>query len=139
MILLFLVVWAVDSFLLNRTTFLASSIPLSVRVLLGISLVGAGGYLGWSAHESLFGDESGSKRLLDSGVFGICRHPLYLGVVVSLLGLSVTTLSLASMAVLTVFFLLYDRFASFEETKLLQAFGEEYREYQRRVPKWFLR
>jgi protein-S-isoprenylcysteine O-methyltransferase Ste14 len=43
------------------------------------------------------------------------------------------------MAVLTVFFLLYDRFASFEETKLLQAFGEEYREYQRRVPKWFLR
>ena len=139
MILLFLVVWAVDSFLLKRTTFLASSIPLLGRVFLGILLVGVGGYLGWSAHESLFGDESGSKRLLDSGVFGICRHPLYLGVVVSLLGLSVTTLSLASMTVLTVFFLVYDRFASFEEMKLLQVFGEEYREYQRRVQKWFLR
>ncbi len=139
MILLFLLVWAVDSFLLDLTTFLASSIPLSVCVLLGIPLVGAGGYLGWSAHESLFGDESGPKRLLDSGVFGICRHPLYLGILVSLLGLSVTTLSLASMAVLTVFFLVYDRFASFEETKLLQEFGEEYREYQRRVPKWLIR
>ena len=139
MILLFLVVWAVDSFLLKRTTFLASSIPLLVRVLLGVLLIGGGGYLGWSAHELLFGEEGDPRRLLDSGVFGISRHPLYLGVVVSLLGLSVSTVSLASMAVLTVFFLVYDRFASYEERQLLTAFGEEYREYRRRVPKWILR
>lgn len=138
MMLLFLAVWAVDSFLLNRTTFLAPSIPLPMRVLLGVCLFGAGGYMGWSAHELLFGKEGGHRRLLDSGVFGLCRHPLYLGVLVSFLGFSVSTLSLASMAVLFVFFLTYDRFASYEERQLLREFGDEYREYRRRVPKWLL-
>jgi len=138
MMLLFLAVWVVDSFLFNRTTFLAPSVPLPVRTLLGACLFGAGGYMGWSAHEMLFGEKGDPKRLMDSGVFGLCRHPLYLGVLASFLGLSVSTLSLASMAVLAVFILVYDRFASYEERLLLEAFGEEYREYQRRVPKWLL-
>lgn len=138
MMLLFIAVWAVDSFLFNQTTFLAPSVPLPVRALLGVCLFGAGGYMGWSAHEMLFGERVSPRRLLDSGVFGLCRHPLYLGVLVSFLGLSLSTLSLASVAVLAVFFLLYDRFASYEERRLLEAFGEEYREYQRRVPKWLL-
>lgn len=138
MMILFIAVWAADSFLFKWTTFLAPSVPLPVRALLCTCLFGAGGYMGWSAHEMLFGKRGSPGRLLDSGVFGLCRHPLYLGVLVSFLGLSMSTLSLAPMAILAMFFLIYDRFASYEERMLLEAFGEEYREYQRRVPKWLL-
>ncbi len=135
MILVILAVWGLDSFIVSWTTFLSGSMPFPVRLLIGLVLVVFGGYMAWSSHETIFGGD-GPPVLVDSGVFGLCRHPMYLGVISILLGLSFVTFSIAAFALLVVFFALYDRFTSYEEERLIEMFGEDYREYQRRVPKW---
>lgn len=99
MILLFLVVWSLDSLFYNWSTFLASTVPFPIRLLLGVGLVVVGGYLGGSAHKAIFGEECESPVLVDSGVFGLCRHPMYLGIVMFLLVFNVSTFSLASLVV----------------------------------------
>ena len=138
MIPVILVVWGLDSFILNTTTFLKGSVPFPIRLLVGLALVGIGAYMGWKSHEIIFGGD-GPQVLVDSGVFGLCRHPMYLGVISMLLGLSFVTFSIAAFALLVVFFALYDRFTSYEEERLIELFGEDYLEYQRRVPKWIPR
>jgi protein-S-isoprenylcysteine O-methyltransferase Ste14 len=135
MILLILGVWGLDSFIFGWTTFLSGSVPLSVRLLIGLVPVVFGVYMIWSSHETIFGGD-GSPVLVDRGVYGLCRHPMYLGVVSLLLGLSFVTFSIAAFALSVVLFVLYDRFATYEEERLIELFGEDYREYQRRVPKW---
>ena len=134
-ILLFLVVWGVDSFILNWTTFLNSSMPFSLRLIVGLVLVVFGGYMAWVSHEAVF-SEDGSQGLIDWGVYGLCRHPMYLGVVSLFLGLSFATFSIAGFLISAVLFILYDRFTAYEEERLVEVLGEEYREYRRRVPKW---
>jgi protein-S-isoprenylcysteine O-methyltransferase Ste14 len=135
MIALTLGVWGLDSFIVSWTTFLSGSVPLPVRLLIGLVLVVFGGYMIWSSHETIFGGD-GSPVLVYRGVYGLCRHPMYLGVVTLLLGLSLMTFSIAAFTLSVVLFVLYDRFASYEEERLIELFGEDYREYQRRVPKW---
>lgn len=137
-ILLFLVVWGVDSFLLKWTTFLSTSLPFPLRLLGGLFLVVFGGYMTWVSHETVFSEE-GMHGLIDWGVYGLCRHPMYLGVVLLFLGLSITTFSIASLLLSATLFILYDRFTVYEEEMLVEALGEEYRDYQRRVPKWLPR
>jgi len=133
---LFLVVWGVDSFLLKWTTFLSASVPSPLRLLVGIFLFVFGVYMTWVSHETVFSEE-GSRGLVDWGVYGLCRHPMYLGVVSMFLGLSFATLSVAAFLVSVALFVSYDRFTAYEEEMLVDELGEEYREYQRRVPKWF--
>ena len=135
-IILFLVVWGADSFLLKWTTFLSASTPFALRVLVGLLLVAFGVYMTWVSHETVFSEE-GSRGLVDWGVYGLCRHPMYLGVVSLFIGLSLTTLSIAGLLIAVALLILYDRFTSYEEERLVEVLGEEYREYQRRVPKWF--
>jgi len=135
MILLILGVWGLDSFIVNWTTFLSGSLPFPIRLFIGLVLVVFGGYMSWSSHETIFGGD-GSPVLVDWGVYGLCRHPMYLGVVSLLLGLSLMTFSIAAFALSVVLFILYESFATYEEERLIGLFGEDYREYQRRVSKW---
>jgi len=133
---LFLVVWGVDSFLLKWTTFLSASVPSPLRLLGGLFLVVFGVYRTWVSHETVFSEE-GSQGLVDWGVYGLCRYPMYLGVVSLFLGLSFATFSVSAFLISVALFILYDRFTAYEEEMLVEALGEEYREYQRRVHKWF--
>ena len=138
MIAFILGVWGLDSFIVSWSTFLSGSVPFPVRLLIGLVLVVFGGYMSWSSHETIFRGD-GSPVLVDRGVYGLCRHPMYFGVISLLLGLSIVTFSIAALALSAIFFTLYDRFASYEEERLIELFGEDYREYQRRVPKWIPR
>ena len=46
--------------------------------------------------------------------------------------------SLIAFAIWVVYFVLCDWMASYEERDLLRVLGEEYANYQRRVPKWLM-
>ena len=132
---LFLLVWGVDSFLLKWTTFLSASVPPPLRLLVGLLLVVFGAYMTWVSHETVFSGDN-SQGLIDWGVYGLCRHPMYLGVVSLSLGLSFATFSIAAFLISVALFILYDGFTAYEEERLVEVLGEEYREYRRRVPKW---
>ncbi|MGD2200353.1 MAG: isoprenylcysteine carboxylmethyltransferase family protein [Candidatus Bathyarchaeota archaeon] len=135
MVPLFFVIWGLDSFFLKMTTFLDGSVPFPVRGVISLTLVVFGVYMSWNSHEAIFGGES-SHAVIDWGAYSLCRHPMYLGIVSLLLGLSFASFSIASFFISAVLMVLYDRFASYEEEQLIKLYGEYYREYQRRVPKW---
>ena len=86
MIILTLGVWGLDSFIASWTTFLSESVPFPVRLLVGLVLFVFGGYMTWSSHETIFGGD-GSPVLVDRGVYGLCRHPMYLGYMIVEIGL----------------------------------------------------
>jgi len=134
---LFIILWILDSFFLQTSTFLSDYIPLYVRVLfLSVTLVTAV-YLSKSGHDAVFREQRGTK-VVSSGAFRYVRHPLYSACLLFYLGLVVSTASIFSLAFFVVIFFFYNYIASFEERLLDEKFGEEYKKYKRRTGKWML-
>ncbi len=73
------------------------------------------------------------ERVISTGIYGVIRHPIYLGNLLFPTGLALA--SEASLALLYLPFLaiLYATLAVVEETSLLDEYGEDYRSYQKRV------
>jgi protein-S-isoprenylcysteine O-methyltransferase Ste14 len=136
-ILLYLVVWIADSFWLRLSTFLMGSFHWFVRGSLALIFVIVGLYLVQGAHKVVFAEVPSDPKVIDWGVFSYVRHPLYLGVLLIMIGLFFWSLSLLSISIWVGFFFFYERMASYEEEDLIKIFGENYRDYQRRVGKWF--
>lgn len=139
MIILFLLVWGVDSLVLNYSTLLVELIPLPLRVILSAVSLGMGAYFVSRSHNLALHEVDGQPKLADSDVYSWVRHPMYLGTLIFCLGFFFAIPSLFSLTVLILFFILYDKMASYEEDDLIRRLGEEYAAYQKRVPKWFPR
>ncbi|HZV20181.1 MAG TPA: isoprenylcysteine carboxylmethyltransferase family protein [Hyphomicrobiales bacterium] len=79
-----------------------------------------------------------AAALVQTGVFRRSRNPLYLSLVLFLLGLGIATLNLW-MIVLAPLMLLYlqERVVKREEEYLTQRFGADYLAYKRNVRRWF--
>ena len=75
------------------------------------------------------------QRLVTDGYYKHIRHPVYLGEIGRIFGLAITLSSLYGLVFMTigVVFLLIR--IEIEEKMLIEAFGEEYREYQRNTKK----
>jgi protein-S-isoprenylcysteine O-methyltransferase Ste14 len=132
---LFLVVWILDSFILRRSTFLASTLPLAIRlIILGVALVTAF-YLFKSGHVVVTGDQRPTE-VVSSGAFRYVRHPLYLGSILVYLGLTVSTASLFCLGLLVVIILFYNYIAGYEEKLLEVKLGKTYVAYQKNTGKW---
>ncbi len=135
---LFLIVWILDSFILQWSTFLAEHIPLVYRlVFLGITLIIAA-YLFKSGHV-VISNEQRPAGLISTGVFRYVRHPLYLGTILTYLGLTVSSASLFSLALLVVIVLFYDYIAGYEEKLLEAKLGQAYTRYKKKTGRWFPR
>jgi protein-S-isoprenylcysteine O-methyltransferase Ste14 len=129
----FVVVWIGDSFFLHRSTFLSNYVPLYVRLLiLGLALITVV-YLSRSGHVVISHEH---RRVVTTGAFRYVRHPLYLASVLTYLGLTISTLSLFSLAILAGIFMFYNYIARYEEGLLEAKFGAEYREYKKKTGKW---
>jgi len=126
-------------------------IKVSVRILFGFTILGAifyfsgvGLYL-WGlitmrsqfAVSSMFGAELYREhKLVTNGPFAIIRHPLYMGVLLSAIG-ALFVFKTWSMVVFTPLSLVVIGRAEREEKLLEQEFGEEWKAYIAKVPKWF--
>ena len=135
LLVLFQILWIVDSFFLRTSTFLSDAIPLYIRLLfLGLALVTAA-YLSMSGHDKICREQRGTK-VVSNGAFRYVRHPLYSACLLFYLGLAVSTTSIFSLALFVVIFVFYNYIATYEERLLDKKFGEEYRKYKRRTGKW---
>jgi protein-S-isoprenylcysteine O-methyltransferase Ste14 len=120
-----------------------------VRLLFhGVQFLGAGlllwtpwdlkefiGLRQWERHRKKKEDAQGRNEGLFTGKgYGLVRHPLYLGCSLLLAFHPDQTRSSATTAAAVVAYFYIGTF--FEERRLIRTFGEEYREYQRRVPRF---
>jgi protein-S-isoprenylcysteine O-methyltransferase Ste14 len=137
--LLFVVIWVLDTFFLHYTTGFNGSVPLGIRVPLGVALLVVSGYLVRSGLSIAFGERRETPGVIREGVFNIVRHPIYLSEIVLYLGCLMLSLSLAAASVLFVATVFLHYISRHEEKLLLARFGEEYARYMRDVPMWIPR
>jgi protein-S-isoprenylcysteine O-methyltransferase Ste14 len=77
-----------------------------------------------------------TKELCLTGPFSVVRNPLYFFSMLAAIGLGFMTGSLVLLGSVLVAFVVYYHFIiRDEETRLVEAFGEPFREYCRRVPR----
>lgn len=75
--------------------------------------------------------------LVTDGPFSVVRNPLYVGSFIATIGLGFATGSMTILvALIACFMLCYFFTVGKEEAYLTAKFGEFYREYQARVPRW---
>jgi len=135
----FLIIWILDSFVFKFSTFLTPYVPLYLRLIVaGLILVFAI-YVVRSGHRAISDEILSSPRLLTDGAFARVRHPLYLAALLFYLFLIAITLSLISLFVFVGIFIFYNCIATYEEKFLEQKFGQDYRDYRKNVPKWIPR
>jgi len=80
-------------------------------------------------------EESGT--LLTEGVYRYSRHPMYLGFVLILLGISLFLGSISPNVIVIIFAILMEIvFIRVEEEMLNETFQEEWRQYKSKVRKW---
>ena len=107
---------------------------MMISMLLGYAflIVGIGLFMqGW---RELYRARE-EKRLVTDGLYGVVRHPQYLGLFVGLFGEGVVHWpTLFSVSLFPLIVLAYVLLARREERQVVEEFGEPYRAYQRRVP-----
>ena len=135
-LVLFSVLWGIDSFYLRFSTILTNYIPIYVSAPIGGILILLAGYLAYKGLKQVFGEVRDPPEVIKDGVFKHTRHPVYFGVILLYLGLSIITLSLASLGLLVIIVVFYDLIASYEERILTEHFDKNYEEYKEEVPKW---
>lgn len=131
-------VFGLDSSNLNAslwsTLFGVGEVGMLIFMLPGYALlfIGIGIFVqGWRelyrAHQE--------NRLATEGLYGVVRHPQYMGLFISLFGEGVVHWpTLFSVGLFPIIVLAYSRLARKEEQRMVEQFGEVYRAYQRRVP-----
>jgi len=139
MVILFFVSWVLDSlsrFISGYSTVILEAISFPSLLLGTIVFLCLGSYLVSKAHKAVINGR-GQPKLVDSGVYAVVRHPMYLGILLFCLSFLFISFSLLSTGIWIVFFILYDRMATYEEGSLIRILGNEYVAYQKRVAKWF--
>jgi len=120
-------------------------LPSSLRIGIGVVLTLGGVGAMASARASLERANTTwrpmipeqTTSLVTSGVYGFSRNPVYLGMLLVMLGWAVLLASPAALVVSAVFVLYLDRFQIRPEERALSAIlGQEYLDYLARVRRW---
>jgi len=80
---------------------------------------------------------SPSTILVQSGVFNFSRNPMYLGMILTLVGITILFQNPLSLLAPAFFFLVIAlKFIPFEEKKMAAEIGEPYLQYKQNVRRW---
>lgn len=109
----------------------------------GIALIGIGITIAigcvdlFRQKETTIKPFSQSSYLLTEGLYQYSRNPIYLGMILTLVGLWMFLGNLAPVLVIPIFALIIqERFIKIEEQMLEEKFGTQYQEYQQKVRRW---
>jgi protein-S-isoprenylcysteine O-methyltransferase Ste14 len=105
-------------------------------MMAGLSLV-CWGILTFTRAKTAVYPNRDASRLVDEGPYRFTRNPMYTGMTMAYIGACVLFSVLWALVVLPLVLLAVYRFViAREEAYLTEAFGDAYRDYQRRVGRW---
>jgi protein-S-isoprenylcysteine O-methyltransferase Ste14 len=79
-----------------------------------------------------------TEALVTDGAFALTRNPMYFGFTSLFIGVALLARSIPSFVMLPIALAMLDRFVVDREERYLESrFGEAYRAYEARVPRWF--
>jgi protein-S-isoprenylcysteine O-methyltransferase Ste14 len=133
LLFLFLGVWISDSFILQYSTFLRDVLPDSVRIISAAVVLIAGWVLARGGMKAVFGTPRSEPSVIDTGVFRFVRHPIYTGALLFYLGATLITLSISSALFWLLILGFYIWIAKYEEDILIEQFGKDYLNYQKKT------
>ncbi len=134
--IIFIVIWILDSWILLLSDWLNEFVPSIVRLILFITVLVLALIILFLSHKTLFDHNEPSDTLITSGILGRVRNPLYLGILLIYVAVLLLSISIISIVLFIIIFLIYNWMVNFEEKKLEKIFGNEYLEYKKKVPKW---
>jgi protein-S-isoprenylcysteine O-methyltransferase Ste14 len=109
-----------------------------VIAIIGTILILSGQLLRVSARGHKSENSANSSALVTSGPYTLTRNPMYLGIVLIAVGVTLAIFKIWFFAIfLAVFTFSYVRLIRHEEIKLFAAFPAEYPKYQRSTPQFF--
>ena len=118
--------------LLHYPLTLIGLLPLATGIVLNLSVDRA-----FKVHRTTIKPFERPSFLVTTGPFRLTRNPIYLGMVLLLLGVALLLGTLTPLAVIPVFTLWIDRgVIRFEERTLAETFGDAWQSYRRRVRRW---
>jgi protein-S-isoprenylcysteine O-methyltransferase Ste14 len=134
--IVFFIVWFLDSNIFHISTFLNSFIPFIIRLILFTVIFAIAIIFILLSHRALFKSHQPPNALITSGILSYIRNPMYFGILLIYIAFILLSVSLISIALFVVVFLIYNWMANFEEYILENLFGEEFLKYKKKVGKW---
>jgi len=134
--IVFFIIWFLDSNIFRISTFLDNFIPFLVRLILFISVFAIAITFIMLSHRTLFKSHQAPDELITEGILRYVRNPMYFGILLIYVAFLFLSISLISIGVFVIVFLVYNWMVNFEENILENMFGEEYLSYKKKVPKW---
>lgn len=117
-----------DDLWVSRVGILAMALSLLINVVGAVSLL---------LHRTTVIPFRESSHLVTTGLYRLSRNPIYVSMVVLLLGAVAALGSLSPLVVVPLFAAWIDRKHIRVEERLLEAkFGDSYREYRQRTRRW---
>lgn len=105
-----------------------------VYMLMGVFLLARSLWqINLGAFLGLAEEDNESAKLMVSGWYGVVRHPLYLDIIFSLVGLCLWNFSSLTAGIFIITFVYILIGIRLEEKKLTAAYGDAYRQYQKNV------
>ena len=81
-------------------------------------------------------DNTPMNRPATEGLYRVSRNPIYLGTFLIFIGIGIACASWLFLLLMAVFIVLYDILIAPEERWCLEKYGNAYREYMNRTPRW---
>ena len=81
-------------------------------------------------------DNTPMNRPATKGLYRVSRNPIYIGTFLIFIGIGIACASWLFLLLMAVFIVLYDILIAPEERWCLEKYGDAYREYMNRTPKW---
>ncbi len=134
--IIFIAIWFLDSQIFHITTILNDLIPLIIRLPLFIIILIIAFIFILVSHRVLFHSHQPPDSLITTGIMKYVRNPMYFGILLIYIAFIALSISLISIGIFFLVFLVYNKMVNFEESLLEEKFSEQYIVYKNKVPKW---
>jgi len=132
----FILIWFLDSSIFGFSTFLNNYIPFLIRLILFIIIFAIAIAFIMLSHRTLFKIHQPPDTLTTNGILRFVRNPMYFGILLIYVAFLFFSISLICVGFFVIIFMVYNWMVYYEENLLENMFGDEYKKYKNRVPKW---